>query len=410
MQIWHDLLGIDVLENDQRPETVFPDFLNPEAVRKIWNFHRSVPGYRPTPLIELRAMAARWKIKGVFIKDESQRFGLNSFKALGGIYALSRILGRELGVESDQLRFNELLKPEFKDHIRQKVFATATDGNHGRGVAWSAAQLGADSVIFMPVGSSPYRCQKIREAGAREVIVTDMSYDDTVRLAAKTAAANGWTLVQDTSWPGYEEIPLWICQGYTTMAYEAGEQLLAAGVAQPTHAFLQAGVGSMAGGILGYLHQRYWSVPPITSIIEPSQVACVYASALANDGKTHAVSGVQHTIMAGLNCGETCTVVWPILRDLAAYYFTCPDFVAARGMRLAAHPLGGDPAWVSGESGAVPLGLLSLILERPELEPIKKAMGFNSDSVVLLFSTEGNTDPDTYEAVLFDGAYPTPVK
>ena len=221
------------------------------------------------------------------------------------------------------------------------------------------------------------------------------------------AKENNWYLVQDTAWDGYEDIPNYITQGYTTMANETYDQLQQYGIEKPTHLFLQAGVGSMAGGVLGYFANKYNGNPPITTIVEPKNVACIYKSALTNDGRPHGVTGDLHTIMAGLNCGEPNTATWSILRDFASFYAACPDYVTARGMRLMATPLGNDKKIISGESGAVGLGLLSLLMERDELSHIRKAMNLNSDSVVLIFNTEGNTDPIGYNEVIYDGKNPS---
>ena len=174
---------------------------------------------------------------------------------------------------------------------------------------------------------------------------------------------------------------------------------------KPTHLFLQAGVGSMAGGVLGYFANKYNGNPPITTIVEPKTVACIYKSAYANDGDPHAVTGDLQTIMAGLNCGEPNTATWPILRDFASFYAACPDFVTARGMNLMAHPLGNDRKIISGESGAVGLGLLDLLIKRDEFKEVRKSMNLNSDSIVLIFSTEGNTDPIGYDEITKEGRY-----
>jgi diaminopropionate ammonia-lyase len=383
-------------------------FLSAPALEPVRRFHRSVPGYAPTPLVSLPALADKLGLKGIFVKDEAQRFGLNAFKALGGVYALSRIIGRELGLGVDGLVWADLQRPENRRAVREMVFVTATDGNHGRGVAWAAASLGCRSIIYLPHGSSGHRVAAIRRAGADEAVVTKLSYDDTVRFAAQTAREQGYFLVQDTSWPGYEEIPAWITQGYTTMAAEALEQLEFFGIKAPSHVFLQAGVGAMAGGIAGWLVNHFSAASrPLLATVEPHAADCLYQSILRGDGQPHAVASTQPTIMAGLDCGEPCPLLWPILRDYADFYFSCPDFVAAHGMRRAAQPLGEDPPLVSGESGAVPLGLLELLSTRPELAPAREALGLGADSVVLLFSTEGATDPDIYAAVQA-GDWPVP--
>ena len=398
--------GIRILKNDNQKRDMLPDFLKEAEVSHIRKFHETVPGYHATPLVRLDALAEKLGVKRIYVKDESKRFGLNAFKGLGGIYAVTKVLCRELGLDICKTSFSDLQAPEIKEKIKDIVFITATDGNHGRGVAWAANQYGCRSYIYMTKGTAQSRVDAIKAVGAEEVIVTDMNYDDTVRLAAKLADENGWMLTQDTAWDGYEEIPEWITQGYTTMGAEILDQLRLDGITKPTHMFLQVGVGSYAGSILGYFANRFDGEPPVTTIVEPVHVACVFESALAGDGKPRAVTGIQETIMAGLNCGEPCLTTWGILRDLPAFYAACPDFVTAKGMRTLACPMGSDPKITSGESGAVGLGLLALLMERDDLSEVRELIGFGKDSVVLLISTEGDTDPVGYYDVIYNGKCP----
>lgn len=399
-------LGISVLSTPMNNHNL-PLFLNEEISNHVRAFHSSISNYEITPLVSLHNLAKKLNIKGIYVKDESYRFNLNAFKSLGGIYAIFKIVCQKLNLDDDKTTFEDLQKPHIKEQLKDMVFITATDGNHGKGVAFAAAKLGCKSIVLMPKGSVEIRAEAIRQVGAYEVTITDLSYDDAVRKAAIMAKENNWYLVQDTAWDGYEDIPNYITQGYTTMANETYDQLQQYGIEKPTHLFLQAGVGSMAGGVLGYFANKYNGNPPITTIVEPKNVACIYKSALTNDGRPHGVTGDLHTIMAGLNCGEPNTATWPILRDFASFYAACPDYVTARGMRLMATPLGNDKKIISGESGAVGLGLLSLLMERDELSHIRKAMNLNSDSVVLIFNTEGNTDPIGYNEVIYDGKNPS---
>lgn len=399
-------LGISVLSTPMNNHNL-PLFLNEEISNHVRAFHSSISNYEITPLVSLHNLAKKLNIKGIYVKDESYRFNLNAFKSLGGIYAIFKIVCQKLNLDDDKTTFEDLQKPHIKEQLKDMVFITATDGNHGKGVAFAATRLGCKSIVLMPKGSVEIRAEAIRQVGAYEVTITDLSYDDAVRKAAIMAKENNWYLVQDTAWDGYEDIPNYITQGYTTMANEAYDQLQQYGIEKPTHLFLQAGVGSMAGGVLGYFANKYNGNPPITTIVEPKNVACIYKSALTNDGRPHGVTGDLHTIMAGLNCGEPNTATWPILRDFASFYAACPDYVTARGMRLMATPLGNDKKIISGESGAVGLGLLSLLMERDELSHIRKAMNLNSDSVVLIFNTEGNTDPIGYNEVIYDGKNPS---
>lgn len=383
--------GLSLLSHT--PQGEVPPFLRPAATEAPWAFHHTLPDYAPTPLVRLPGLARALGVGEVLVKDESHRFGLNAFKGLGGIYALARAAGEVLGL-AGPLTWESLQTPAARQALAGVEFVTATDGNHGRGVAWAARRLGCRAHVYLPAGSVPARAQAILDAGAVEAEILPLSYDDTVAHAARLAREKGWRLIQDTSWPGYEDVPAWIVQGYTTMAWEAAEQLEGLGLARPTHVFLQAGVGAMAGGVLGYLAARYGEAAPDFLIAEPEDIPCIYASAQA--GQPCRVEGQAGTIMAGLNCGTPCSLTWPVLRDLARWYAACPDAVAEEGMRLLGRPHPGDPAVVSGESGAVTAGLLARLAQ----SPLRQDLGLGEDSVVLLFSTEGDTDPEHYRQVL----------
>jgi diaminopropionate ammonia-lyase len=375
----------------------YPGALRLENVRPVFRFHKSIPGYQPTPLHGLPELAGHLGIKNIYVKDESPRFGLNAFKALGATWAVAGILCEELGITLNDIDFPHL--KQAAAHINEMVLATATDGNHGRGLAWAAAQLGCRAVVFMPAGSSEYRVKAIEKEGAK-VWVTDKNYDDTVRMAADAARKNGWHLVQDTTFEGYEKIPAWIVQGYTTMAMEVLEQITAGDLEMPTHLFLQAGVGSMAASVLGFYANTLKAACPKTFIVEPDQADCFYQSALADDGTPRAVRGELKTMMAGLACGEPNPFAWRILRDFAAGFISCSDEVAAVGMRQLASPRGNDPAIISGESGAVGIGLICRLAADTRLAGIKEQMNLHPASVVLCFSTEGDTDPHNYRAIV----------
>jgi hypothetical protein len=225
----------------------FPAALKRENLQPVFRFHQSLPGYQATPLHCLPALARHLGIRNIYVKDESRRFGLNAFKALGATWAVAGILCAKLGRPLADTDFPAL--KQAASHVGDMVFVTATDGNHGRGLAWAAAQLGCRAVVYMPAGSAASRVRAIEKEGAR-VWVTDRNYDGAVRLAAAAARENGWHLVQDTAFEGYEQVPDWILQGYTTMAREVLEQLGDRELALPTHLFLQAGVGSMAASVL----------------------------------------------------------------------------------------------------------------------------------------------------------------
>ena len=208
---------------------------------------------------------------------------------------------------------------------------------------------------------------------------------------------HGWVLVQDTAWSGYEKIPTWIMQGYTAMAQEITAQLN--GI-MPTHLFLQAGVGSMAGAVLGYFAAFWQNNLPVTVICEPDKAACLYKTAAANDGTLHKVTGRMNSMMAGLCCGEPCTVSWDIINNFANAFIACSDDYAARGMRLLGMPQSGDARIVSGESGAVTAGVLAALMQDPELAQLRNELGLDENSRVLLISTEGATDKVNYLKVL----------
>ncbi len=402
------MADVKMVVNHKLSQAAGPAFLSLAATESVRHLHLSLAAYKETPLVALPALAERMGVKSIYVKDESYRFGLKAFKGLGGVYALSHVVCNKIGLNIEQTTFADLQKAGYREQVQKMVFVTATDGNHGKGVAWAAKQLGCKAHVFMPAGSSENRAQAIRDVGDAEVTITDLKYDDAVRYAASMEEKHGWILVQDTSWPGYEEIPGWIIQGYTTMGYEAVSQLEALGVSRPTHVFLQAGVGAMAGGITGFLANYYEGSRPIITTVEPDQVACIYESARRADGKPHKATGNETTIMAGLNCAEPCTLTWPILRDFASFYLACPDYVAAKGMRHLAAPLGNDRKVVSGESGAATMGALVTLCEDRALEGLRKQIGLDRDSVVLLFNTEGATDPDNYYKIVYDGAYPAP--
>lgn len=394
--------GISIISTETNPSTDV-NFLTEAIVNDVEKFHKSIEGYKKTPLVKLDNLAKKLGVKNVFVKDESYRYGLNAFKGLGGLYAIFRIVCDKLNLDPSSTTFEDLQSEEIKSKLKDMVFVTATDGNHGKGVAWAANKLGCKSVVFMPKGSVLARAKAIESMGNSTITITDLNYDDAVRKASSLADEKGWYLVQDTAWDGYEDVPNFISQGYTIMAKEALDELNELGIEKPTHLFLQAGVGSMAGSVLGYMVNRFDKKPPITTIVEPATVACIYKSALADDSKPHAVTGDLQTIMAGLNCGEPNTATWPILRDYASFYAACPDYVTARGMRVLASPIKNDKKVISGESGAVGMGLLSMLMEKDEFVDIRKDMNLDENSTVLIFSTEGNTDPKGYDEIVYDG-------
>ncbi len=377
-----------------------------EHVAAARAFHGSFPQYSVTPLAKLDALASELGLANLAVKDESYRFGLNAFKVLGGSFAMASYIAEKTGKPVSEMTYDYLTSDELARDFGQATFFTATDGNHGRGVAWAANKLGQKAVVHMPKGSVKSRFDNIAKEGAT-VTIEDVNYDECVRMAAAEAdACENGVIVQDTAWEGYEEIPSWIMEGYGTMASEAAEQYAAAGVERPTHVFVQAGVGSLAGAVVGYFANLFPDNPPTFVVMEASEAACLYKGAVAGDGDPRIVDGDMPTIMAGLACGEPNTLGWDILRNHVKVFVSCPDWVAARGMRVLGAPLSGDPRVISGESGAVGAGLVDTIMTDESYAGLREAIGLDETSSVLLFSTEGDTDPVNYRKVVWDGAYP----
>ena len=386
-----------------RPAAPFDNKFTVAKAKKAAAFHKSFPEYAVTPLVSLQNLAKNLGLKGFYVKDESFRFGLNAFKVLGGSYAMGCVIAARLGLDIGQVTIDRLKSQEVRDRLGDLTFVTATDGNHGRGVAWAASRLHQKSVVYMPKGSSPERLQNIRALGA-DASITDLNYDDAVRLAKSKADENGWIFLQDTAFPGYEEIPALIMQGYETMALEISQQLRDV---RPTHIFLQAGVGAMAGAVTGFFADFYGENLPVVTIVEPDRADCIFKTAKAADGTLHAVTGDLSTIMAGLACGEPCTLGWQVLNAYATNFLSVPDFIAANGMRVLGNPVGDDARVISGESGAVTAGLVSQVMQKEGLRELRESLGLTGDSIVLCISTEGDTDRENYRRIVWDGLYPS---
>jgi diaminopropionate ammonia-lyase len=292
-----------IINNNAKKEIHYqvPTYLNEEELIAVKGFLWSHPKYKPTPLVQLSHLARELDISEIFIKDESNRFELDSFKIIGAITAIGKFICEKLGIQISQITFDEL-----RSEMRRKrsgapfIFTTATDGNHGKAVAWASLKFGQHAVIYLPKGTAQTRVDAIKETGA-EAYVTDLNYDDTVEFCSKNALKNEWIVIQDTAWDGYTEIPKWIMQGYAIMGEEVLEQLNSK---KPTHVFLQAGVGSMAGAVSGYFFDKYKDNKPTIVVIEPTSAACLFESVLKKDGKPHRTDGNLNTIMAGLSCGR----------------------------------------------------------------------------------------------------------
>jgi len=369
------------------------------------DFHVQIPGYEMTPLKRLTGLATRLGVGSIWVKDESARWGLNAFKALGGSFAIYRFICQKAG--RSNLSFADLMSDDVRALLGDITFTSATDGNHGKGLAWAARKLQFPCVIYVHKNTSQARIAAIAEFGA-EVRVVDGNYDDAVRQCELDARANGWYVISDTSWPGYEDVPTWVMQGYTTLLAETQEQFAAQGIIKPTHIFLQAGVGAFAAAVIAFYRKLFGDAAPLSVVVEPRTADCIYQSMLIADGNPHSVTGDLDTIMAGLACGEPSPLAWQILRDNADFIVTAPDYVAAKGMRMYGVPLKGDPVVISGESGAVTLGVLPFIMNYAGAAPLREQLRLDETSRILLINTEGNTDPNYFRNVVWEGVLPVP--
>ena len=352
------------------------------------------PGYAPTPLVSLAPLAGAIGVEALYFKDESGRFGLKSFKALGGAYAVYRVLA---GVVEKAVGHwpsaDEIASGKYAELTRDVTVTCATDGNHGRSVAWGASTFGCACTIVVHATVSQARADAIAAFGA-SVVRSAGNYDDSVREAAEAAAANDWVVVSDTSYPGYLDIPRDVMSGYSVMVGEALDQLKAEGLAAPTHVFIQGGVGGLAAAVTAKLWEHLGPDAPLVIVVEPETAACLYASAEA--GKPTVIAGDLETIMAGLSCGEVSELAWRVLEPGAAGFMTILDEAVAETMRLLASGEAG-PVLVSGESGAAGLaGLLCLAAHNDW----RKAIALDENARVLLIGSEGDTDPDAYTRIV----------
>lgn len=380
-----------VTEQGPAPRPQLPAALDDEGRAKAQAFLETLPGYRPTPLVALPALAKVSGIGALHVKDEGKRFGLKSFKALGGAYAVislvldkaSRRLGRPLTPA-------DIASSEVRAVAASMTVACATDGNHGRSVAWGAELAGAACEIFIHAGVSEGRASAMAAFGAH-INRVQGSYDDSVALAAEMAREHGWTVVSDTSWDGYETIPLTVMQGYTAMIGEALDAL----AEPPTHLFLQAGVGGMAAAVASYASQRLGTAAPKVVVVEPVRAACLFATAKA--GKLVTIPHGEPTVMAMLECATPSLIGWEVLRHLADGYVTLEEEEAVAAMKRLALPYGNDQAIVAGESGATGLAGMFGCLTDPSA---CAHLGLGVQSRILVFNSEGATDPAIYAGIV----------
>jgi diaminopropionate ammonia-lyase len=346
---------------------------------------------KATPLISLRGLAGEVGIRSVHIKDEGQRLGLGSFKALGGAYAVITLVleeaTRRLG---RRVQMNELGLPEVGLVARSMTVSCATDGNHGRSVAQGAQMVGCGCAIFVHSGVSDERAAAIAHYGA-DIIRVEGNYDDSIAEASRVAEEKGWITVSDTSWSGYERIPGFVMQGYTALLEEAMSALEEV----PTHVFVQAGVGGIAAASSGYMAERYGDRRPYFVVVEPARAACILKSARA--GAPTKISTEEPTVMAMLECYEPSLIAWRILARTADAFMTVDEEAAINAMKRLAFPAAGDPAIIAGESGGV--GVAALLDVAGDAE-MRAQVGLNDNSRVLLINTEGATDPELYQALV----------
>lgn len=369
--------------------------LSLEAAKEVERFLTYRDNHKPTTLQPLAAMARELGVAAIHVKDESTRLGLGSFKALGGSYAVIRLVleeaSRKLGRTVD---ISELASPSVREIAGGITVGCATDGNHGRSVAAGAQLVGAKAAIFVHSGVSDERVAAIARFGAQMIRIAG-TYDDSVVEAERICKENGWMVVSDTSWPGYERIPSLVMQGYMAMLNEALRDL----PQPPTHIFIQAGVGGLAAAVAGYFDVVFGKERPRLIVVEPDRAACIYQSAIA--GKPVKVEHGEATIMAMLECYEPSLVAWRVLSRTADAFMTIGEDDAAEAIRRLARPLAGDPAIVAGESGGAGFGGLQVALKDPEF---RDKLGLHVQARVFLINTEGATDKARYESIV--GASP----
>ena len=383
------------------PDWNNPDWSNPEfsflQTQDMHAFHRSLERYKPTPLLQLTSLAQSLGVGDIFVKDESQRFGIKAFKALGASYAIYRFLKAEwLKKYNSELTPSMFRRPEVMARLGDYTFCAATDGNHGKAVAWTARLLDQSAIIYMPADSAAARIHNIKIEGA-DVVLVDGTFDDCVNQCAQDAKENNWQTISDTAYPGYIDIPKYIMLGYTTLFREmekSVDQSKDMDMEIDT-VFLPAGVGGLAAAGTSYYVQKYGESRPALVCVEPLASDCFLESTLHGEGNPLPALGDQKSIMAGLNCGIPSPIAWPIIRDGMDLFLSISDDYALQAMRLY-HEQG----VVSGESGASGLAGLLALMKSDKLREAKEKLGINERSKILLINTEGDTDPVNYEKII----------
>lgn len=387
-----------ILHNPRATRAPYPaeldQLMNLAAGRQSRAWLAAWPGLNPgaTPLRALPGLARALGLGAVWLKDESLRSPLGSFKALGAPLALVRLVLRRWPHAGWSVE--ELFAGRHADALAQLVVISATDGNHGRALAAAARSLGCRCVIVLHAHVSQEREDAIAAFGARIVRIAG-DYDDSVAEAARLAREHGWQVVSDTSYDGYEEVPRDVMQGYGVIAEEALESLDAARAPAFSHVLLQGGVGGLAAGVVGHFWARFGAARPRFVVVEPEQADCLYQSALA--GRPARASGSADSVMAGLACGETSPLAWRWLQPAVDGFVTVPDAAAEAAMRLLASGAHGDVPVLAGESGAAGLAGLQALCADPEA---RRQAGLDSNAQVLLINTEGATAPAVYRQIV----------
>ncbi len=393
-----NLFKLELNQMKNSKENYATELFSKENTMKIHKFHQSMgDSYNVTPLVRLKELSNHLGLQDIFVKDESLRGNLKAFKLLGGAYSVAKSICKKLSIDISEVDFDYLKSNEVKNKLGDLTFAAASDGNHGKSVAWAANEFNQSCIVYMPKGTVQDRVTAIEELGS-EVIVTNMNYDGCVSEVNKLGSSKGWEVILDTASEGDKEVASWVMQGYATMTYEAISQMNSMAI-KPTHIFVQAGVGSLAASVMGVVLNYYSEVPKLYTL-EPHQANCFYLSGLANDGLARSVEGDMESISAGLSCGVPNPISWELIRNFADGFISCDDLLAANGMRILGNPLKGDMAITSGESGSIGTGFIDYVMKNKEL---RKKFDLDASSTVLLFSTEGDTDRVNYRDIVWYG-------
>ena len=355
--------------------------VNPNGIAELCDMLKECPKHQPTPLYSLPNLARRFGVGEIRVKDESQRFGFGAFKALGGVLAVYNVLSGAVGeAYHSSTSFADVMKGNYREITSSFIFATASSGNHGRSVAAGAKLFGNRCVVFLPKFTTAEKEAAIRARGA-EVIRIDGDYDTAVAECRRQSEANGWSIISDTSWEGYDSVPRSVMRGYCVLAHEAVVQQWRGA---PTHVFVQAGVGGLAAAVIGYL----WAVlpeRPISIVVEPESADCWFQSNAA--GKPALASGKADTVMGGLACREISPMTWPVVGEASDWFMTITEDQVLPARHLYRQPIEGDPALESGPSGCAGLAGLTRVCTD---EAAFKALKLGSSSRVLLINSEGN--------------------